>query len=326
MMRCMLAVRKIGLLLAVLALAACADESAYLPGTLEWDRVTLPAESSEPIVKLVVAEGDAVVAGQVLAELDTRRMDAQIASADAHVHELEARLDELVHGARSEDIAAARAQLAQARATQIESERTYARTAELRKRQWVAATDFDQAQAAKNAAQAETRVADAELDELLNGTRSEQIVQAEAALNVARADLRELRLSRARLTLRAPRAGYVDELPFKLGDQPPVGGIVISLLVGDAPYARVFVPAPQRAALRQGMRFQVKVEGVQTPFPASLRRIARESSFTPFFALAGDDASRLVYRAEMVLEGDAAKALPAGLTVQAERVANEHDD
>jgi HlyD family secretion protein len=34
--------------------------------------------------------------------------------------------------------------------------------------------------------------------------------------------------------------------------------------------------------------------------------------------LTGEDASRLAYRAELVLDGDAARKLPAGLPAQAE--------
>jgi HlyD family secretion protein len=94
----------------------------------------------------------------------------------------------------------------------------------------------------------------------------------------------------------------------------------VSLLVGDAPYARVFVPAPQRAELQPGARFEVRVEGIASPFMATLRSIRSEPSFTPYYALAGDDASRLVYRAELVLEGVAAAELPAGLPVTAVRL------
>ena len=89
----------------------------------------------------------------------------------------------------------------------------------------------------------------------------------------------------------------------------------MSLLVGDAPYARVFVPAPRRVGLNPGARFSVQVEGVASPFTATLRSISSEPSFTPYYALTGDDASRLVYRAELVLEGGA--DLPAGLPVTA---------
>ena len=45
-----------------------------------------------------------------------------------------------------------------------------------------------------------------------------------------------------------------------------------------------------------------------------------EAAFTPYYALSGDDASRLTWRAEAVLEGAGAAALPAGLPLDAEVV------
>ncbi|MCY1447767.1 hypothetical protein D9M71_644010 [compost metagenome] len=123
--------------------------------------------------------------------------------------------------------------------------------------------------------------------------------------------------------MRAPRDGRVDALPFRPGDQPPEGAEVVSLLVGDEPYARLFIPASIRARVDVGTRLRIHVEGVEQPFEARLRNIRSESSFTPYFALTGDDASRLVYRAEAVLQGDAARRLPAGLPLTAERIDDE---
>jgi len=60
------------------------------------------------------------------------------------------------------------------------------------------------------------------------------------------------------------------------------------------------------------------VEGVDAAFTATIRTLRSDPAFTPYFALTGDDASRLAYRAELVLDGDAAKKLPAGLPAQAE--------
>ena len=51
--------------------------------------------------------------------------------------------------------------------------------------------------------------------------------------------------------------------------------------------------------------------------PARVRHLESQATFTPYFALHGDDASRLTYLAELTLEGDAALKLPAGLPVQA---------
>jgi HlyD family secretion protein len=302
--------------LASFGLAGCAEpETAPLVGTLEWDRIAVTAELSEPVLRWAVAEGDRIEAGTVVLELDARRQDARIAEAEGQLAMSEARLAELTRGARIETIDAARANLARGRAAQTDAEAEYARVAELRKRELVAQSAVDQALAARNQRRAETQAAEAQLRELTQGTRPEQIEQAAAAVAAARASLDTLKLTRERLTVRAPRAGRVDALPFRVGDQPPVGAELVSMLVGDAPYARVFVPAPRRAELRVGARFEVHVEGIATPFSATLRSIRSEPSFTPYYALAGDDASRLVYRAELLLDGGA--ELPAGLPLTA---------
>ncbi|MGH8352343.1 MAG: HlyD family secretion protein [Pseudomonas sp.] len=305
-----------------LALCASCDQEApaILPGTLEWDRLALPAEASEPVLRWAVAEGDRVAAGALLLELDPRRQDARVAQAQGEVDQAAARLSELSHGARLESIEAAQAVLARTRARLDEAEHHHRRIAALQRRGLVAVAELDRARASRDQARAEQNNAAAQLRELTNGTRPEQLEQAGAALAAARAVLTRHQLSRARLDIRAPRAGRVDALPFKPGDQPPQGATVVSLLVGAAPYARVFVPASQRAALAIGDRLRVWVEGVEQPFWARLRSIASEASFTPYFALVGDDASRLTYRAELLLEGAAAQQLPAGLPLRAERV------
>jgi HlyD family secretion protein len=300
----------------ITTLIGCAEPGPVpLVGALEWDRIAVTAELAEPVLRWDVAEGQRVAAGDVLLEQDARRQDARIAEAESQLAAHKARLAELTHGARIETIDAARANLARARAAQTDAESEHVRVAELRKRELVAASALDQALAARNQRRAETQAAEAQLRELTQGTRPEQVEQAAAAVEQARAALTTLTLTRERLTVRAPRSGRVDALPFRPGDQPSVGAELVSLLVGEAPYARVFVPAPRRAALAPGARFAVRVEGIAEPFAATLRSIRSEPSFTPYYALAGDDASRLVYRAELVLENGV--DLPAGLSVTA---------
>jgi HlyD family secretion protein len=309
-------------LVAVLAasvLSACTERGpAPIVGTLEWDRIAVTAELAEPVLHWAVAEGDRVEAGAVILELDARRQDARIAEQHSQLAAAEALLAEATHGARIETIDAARANVTRARAAQEDAETEYTRVAELRKRELVAQSVVDQALAARNQRRAETVGAEAQLRELTAGTRPEQVEHARAAVAATRAALETLKLTRERLTVRAPRAGRIDALPFRAGDQPPVGAELVSMLVGDAPYARVFVPAPQRAELEPGTRFEVRIEGIATPFMAKLRSIRSEPSFTPYYALAGDDASRLVYRAELLLDSaEGVEELPAGLPLTA---------
>lgn len=300
-------------------LAACSGRNDNpMLGTLEWDRVAVAAEVSEPIVRIDAKEGEAVHAGDPILSLDPRRTDAELAQANADARRAEAALAELRHGTRIETIEASRATLAGATSTQANARRERDRLAEIRKRGLIAQSDLDNAETALRTATAQANAARANLTELLNGTRIEDIDQAEAALAAAQANVQRLSLTRARLDVRAPADGLIDALPFRLGDQPPLGATLVSFLSGAAPYARIYVPASRRTQVAQGAHCRVTVEGVETPFAATIRSLRSDPAFTPYYALTGEDASRLAYRAELVLDGDAAKKLPAGLPVQAE--------
>lgn len=310
--------RALGSALLLPAVGGCNDHAPPpLLGTLEWDRVAVAAEASEPILAIAVAEGARVRAGDPILSLDPRRTDAQLAQAQADQRKAEAALAELRHGTRIETIDASRATLAGAESTQTNAKRERDRLAEIRKRGLIAQADLDNAETALRTATASANAARANLSELLNGTRIEDIDQAEAALASAQAATQHLALTRARLDVHAPRDGEVDALPFRLGDQPPLGASLVSLLAGPAPYARVYVPATQRAALAEGMHCRVQVQGVAGAFEATIRTLRSDPAFTPYYALTGDDASRLAYRAELLLAGDAATKLPAGLPTQA---------
>jgi HlyD family secretion protein len=69
--------------------------------------------------------------------------------------------------------------------------------------------------------------------------------------------------------------------------------------------------------LNIGDSLEISIEGQPTTFSGRVRSIASNPSFTPYYALTGEDASRLVYRAEVVLEGPQTRQLPAGLPLQA---------
>jgi len=299
----------------LLALAGCSGDAPRALGTLEWDRVAVPAPAAETIVEVGVAEGAAVAAGAPLMALDTTRAQARLEAARAQARQAAQRLDELRAGPRAEAIAAQRARLEAARAQSAEAASTLARVGPLVERRLLPASDGDRARAAARAAEAEAAAAREALLELEHGTRGEQLAQAEAALQAAQAQVAELQASLGKLSLRAPRAGRVESLPYRLGDQAPVGAPLVVMLVGDAPVARVYLPAPLRARLAVGDPVQVRMEGLDGRYPGTVRMIRSEPVFTPYYALTGRDAARLSYLAEIALGADAA-ALPVGMPLE----------
>ena len=84
------------------------------------------------------------------------------------------------------------------------------------------------------------------------------------------------------------------------------------------PYARVYVPEALRVRVVPGIAARVHVDGIDHPFDARVRSVASEASFTPYHALTERDRGRLVFVAEVDLEGDGAGALPTGVPVQVE--------
>lgn len=301
----------------VALLTACQPAPPQALGTLEWDRITLPATASEPILEISVHEGDAVQAGDLLLRLDPSRAQARRDAAQGEVRRLRGQLDELQAGARleSRDEAAAKVQAARAQARNADQQ--LLRTRALVMQQLLPAAQLDQAKASADSAHADLDAAIAARDLLHNGSRSEDIAQAQAALDAAEAQLRAAQTDLDRLRVAAPRAGHVDALPYKVGDQPPVGAPLAVLLVGESPYARVYVPEPVRASLRIGQSVDVLVDGNPKVFKGTVRNLRSEASFTPYYALTGKDAARLSYLAEIVLGTDAA-ALPVGMPLRAQ--------
>ena len=305
------------LVLLAIALAACSDPPPQALGTLEYDRITLPAPAAERIVEINVREGQRVTAGQLLLKLEATRIEATTVAAREQAEAQREALRELEAGARSETIAQARAQLVAAQAQARDARAYYARVQPLGTRKLIAAAEVDRARAAASSAEAQVRAAQAALLELEHGTRRERIAQGEAAMRAAEAQASAQQVSLEKLAVVAPRAGRIDSLPYRLGDQAPVGAPLAILLAGEVPYARVYVPEPIRVNVKVGQPARVFVEGREPPVSGKVRMIRSEPSFTPYYALIGKDAARLSYLAEIQLDSGAGE-LPAGLPVRVE--------
>ncbi|MFC6632920.1 HlyD family secretion protein [Microbulbifer taiwanensis] len=304
-------------LLLLALLGACQPKPDRALGTLEWDRIALPAPAAEKIVEIHVREGERVGYGQVLLQLDASRSRAQLAAARDEVARRKAVLDELEVGPRIEEIQRAEASLAAAIAEEKDARQNYQRLRKLGGEDYISQSDIDRAEAAADSAAAQVDSSRAALLELQRGTRSEDIAQGQAALAQASAEAEAQLVLLQKLTVQAPRSGLVDDLPFKLGDEAPIGGPLAVMLVGETPYARVYIPQLLRPGIQVGDEARVYIQGMETSFAGRVRMIRSEPSFTPYYALTGEDVARLSYLAEIQLGEDAAE-LPAGLPLSAE--------
>jgi HlyD family secretion protein len=197
-----------------------APQPFALYGNVDLRQVQLAFNNSERIAAVLVQEGDRVGRGQVLARLDTSRLEPQVAQAEAQVAAQRQVVERLHHGNRPEEIAQARAQLAaqqsivdrlrngsrpeeiaQARAN-VAAARAEAANARLRYQrlknlstvrlpdqtqvQAVSQEDLDDAKAAWDEAEAKLTVNQKALELAVIGPRPEEITENEARLALNR--------------------------------------------------------------------------------------------------------------------------------------------
>ena len=297
------------------ALSGCEEPPLQAFGQLESDRVEVVAESNEHIVDIGALEGDTLTVGAPILRQDTARLDIRVREAQANIARIEAVLEEQVNGPRIETIEATRASLLEAEIERDFRERELNRLTGLRERNLTSEESVDQARNLLESASARIEIVSARLAELQAGTRPERIAQTRGLLSQAMAQLDSLKLDRERLHVSAPVAGVVDSLPFEVGERPRPGDVVAVLLTGEQPYARVYIPEPLRAGLAAGSPLRIAVDGIGQPMTGTIRRIASEASFTPYFALTERDRGRLSYMAEVRMP-ETPQRLPEGLPVQ----------
>ena len=305
------------MLAGVLFLAACESsvESSRVVGELTSDRIELTAEVAEPITEILVAEGESVTAGQVLMRQDSARAAARFAEAEAALGQVQARLDELVRGPRSEQIAAARAAVEGAR-DELDFRRSdYARVQEIYKKDLASDELLDRAKAALDAAISNDKLRRAQLQELLTGTTIEELAQAEYAVKQAAARRDLIAVDLARHDITAPVDGIIDSRLFELGERPKPGQAIMVVLAGEQAYARVYVPEQLRVNVVPGLETTIYVDGLAEPVEGRVRWVAAEAAYTPYYALTERDRGHLTYLAKIDIT-ESRDRLPDGVPVE----------
>lgn len=305
-----------GRVLICLLLAACAEDNGIALGTLERDRIELPATVSEVITYSYVQEGDVVVAGQIILQLDTRISEAELDALVAAMEQSAARVAELERGPRFEKIAEVKAIVAGSKSTLVEAEHNLERIQSLFRKGLASKADLDRAEANFNSSAAQLNAELENLKALENGTTTEELQQARQALAIAQANVSRSRLLKEKFSVRASVDGTVDDLLFDTGEQPRAGDVLAVLMASGMPYARVYIPQTYRSRINPGSQLQVSIEGLASAVTGTVRKISSDPAFTPYYALTERDRSRLAYLAEIDLPDESVKTLPVGLPVQ----------
>ncbi len=179
--------------------------AVILPGR----EVELSFRVSGQIVELPIRGALRVEKGDVVAQLDTRDFETELARLKSQLAQAKAQLRALTSGARAEDVAALEAEVAAARAEADVAAAQLERSRTLFRRNVVAKARLDSDATKLRVAQATLEAKRQNLIKGRSGAREEEVAAQQAAIDGLESSVATARANLADATLRAPFGGII---------------------------------------------------------------------------------------------------------------------
>ena len=297
-----------------------AHERAHLElyGNVDVRQVDLSFKIGGRLAAVKFEEGDAVKAGDVVAALEKADFEDQVNLAEAAVQSRAAILEKLERGARSEEIAQARAELDSRQAALRLTEATLKRIETLAGEDYASHQRHDLAQAERDEAAAAVAAAREALDLLVAGSREEDIKAAQAALSAEKAtlSLAQRRLRDADIV--APNDGVILTRVRDPGAVVGEGQPIYTLSLSSPVWVRTYVAEPDLGSIRPGMPAVVRTDSGDQ-YDGQIGFISPSAEFTPKSVETKELRTSLVYRVRVIVDnpdGDLRQGMPVTVTLQ----------
>lgn len=246
---------------------------AHGNGRLEATEISITTKLPERIAKINVQEGDAVKKGDVLAEMNTTVLQAELAQAQARK--------------------------AQAEAAKIKAEATLKEKISARDG---AKKTFDrQKELFKTKAASQQHVETAETNYLTKAAEVEaaqaEVKVADANINAAQADIARIQADINDSKLTAPLDGRVQYKIAEEGEVLASGGKVLNMIDLSDVYMTFYLPAKDAGRVKIGAEARILLDALpDAPIPATISFVASEAQFTPKTVETQIEREKLMFR------------------------------
>lgn len=290
-------------------------DGSILYGNVDIRDVNLAFRVGGRVSEVLVDEGDAVQAGQLLARLDPAPLIHSRDSARANLAALTA-ANALMHkGYRSEETDRARASLSAAEAAALEADKQWRRQSALAATGAISRGQLDTARSQRDQTRAQVRAAREQLAQLETGYRPEEIAQSDAQLEGTKATLASAELALADAALTAPSDGILLTRAVETGSMVQAGTTAFNLSLTTPVWVRAYVEEPWLGHFPSGARVQLTTDSrPDQPYQGVVGFVSPCAEFTPKSVETPDLRTHLVYRLRIVVQ-DPDPALRQGMPV-----------
>lgn len=279
------------------------SDALMLYGNVEIRDAQLAFDEQGRITEVLVEEGQAVAAGQVIARIESDRLSSRLAEAKARQAAQQEAVRRLSTGTRPQEIAAAGARLRAAEARLRNAERLVGRLTTTARARATAKQDLDDARAELDMARADADAARETLDLAREGFREEDIAEAQAVLKAREAEIALLEIQLGDTVLFAPSKGVIQSRVLEPGEMANPARPVVVLALNDPKWVRAWLPAPDLGRVRSGMSAKVYTDSFPgRGFQGWVGFMSPQAEFTPKSVQTTDLRTQLVYETRIWVE------------------------
>ncbi len=237
----------------ILALIGCAyaymhANTMLLQGEVEVKTVDLSSKLTGRVLKINVKKGDTVKKGDVLIELDTPEIDAKAEQVNATLALALAQQDKVNNGARSE-------QIAMAKASYDLAKKTYDRLTRLHNEGVIPTQKLDEAQAKYQAAKDAYNM-------LLNGSRTEDKASAMANVKRAQGANDEVNSYLKENKIVSPIDGVITEITVEEGELVGAGYPIVTVVDNNDCWVTFNLREDLLTKIKNGTELNVKIPAI----------------------------------------------------------------
>jgi HlyD family secretion protein len=278
-------------------------------GRIEATDIDIAAKLAGRIEKISVGEGDFVQAGQVLAQMQTDTLEAQLnearAQRDMAAHDVNAAEAQVL--AKESQKAAAIATVGVKDANWDAAKRRLVRTEQLSREKVETPQQLDDDRASEHAADAAVKAAQADVaaaQAAIEAARAE-LVKAKSAVTSAEATIARIEADIRDSALKAPRDGRIQYKIAQEREVLPAGGKVLNMVDLADVYMTFFLPEKEAGHVNMGAESRIILDAApDLVIPAKVTFVADVAQFTPKTVETKEERQKLMFRIKATIPAD----------------------
>ncbi len=274
-----------------------AEQVIRVSGNIETTEADVGFKIAGRVVSRNFEEGDWVKKGSVLARLDDEDLRRRQELDRAALASAQARLSKLLAGSRPEEIKQAEAALEQAKADEENKKIQYERMKSLYERKVIPKESFDNAETSFKVAKAAVQSATENYKLVKEGPRKEDIEDARAQVDQARASLKLTETQLSYAVLYAPFSGVVLVKSAEIGEVVNPGTSVVTLADIENVWLKAYISETDLGRVKWGQEVIVTTDLYpRKEYKGKISFISSQAEFTPKSIQTEKERVTLVYR------------------------------